>query len=417
MTNTREQPEAGSRRSDGFRYGPDAPVMGMRRRGDPGSIRLPFFEFLQNVRFNDGIGGRPGTARMLNGLSDVGNGEVQGLYDFQMTGPAGKLYVIYAGVPALCGTVTGADGDGRSLNWFDQEKATPLSAGPWWNTDTWSVPLCSHEGALYVGRGSELHAFISIEPDYDDQNLFLGGLSQTELLRTFDGFTISTLCSAFGLLFIGLDGGAGASKIVIYDGTTYTDDDTALDTPVCMKLFRDEQLVVTFSTQDLHWRDELGNWTTVVEPALGGAQMFMASYRDTLYISQQDTDIWKWDGTAVTNDHTVAGAEINGLAWAFEFLFFAYKGAGNEAIIGRLDENGTYVDAHVNLTDQFDWAESAKLLAYYRDTLTVGVLSTEQGGRILQSPGNNTDGDYELGTPLATGPAVKFGDILAFEIF
>jgi hypothetical protein len=411
----RKQPELGERKTFEWRYGPEMPIVGHRRRGDAGSIQLPHFEFLQNVRFDDGIKGRTPASNMLEGIGE----QVVGLYDFQCTGPAGRLYVIYEGCPQIATGISGS-----SMSTFDQEKQTALNGIAYWETSTFGACLAEHDGILYIGRDDGLYAFISIEAAYEDQALFVAGFDQSELLRQFTGFTVTCLRSAFGLLFIGLDDGAGNGEIWTYDGVTYRSDDTGIDPPACMTLFQSKTLVVAFTTSDLRLRDSAGAWTTVagaVGEADGDVQM--CEYRDSLYITEDGADIWKLDGTtlALAIDHSVAGARINGICEAFGFMFFGYESATNEAVIGRLDDAGAYVDVHHNITtqalpDDFSWARLVKQLTFYRGAIVAGVESLLYGGRLFLSQGENTTQPWLIEQPVdVLAPA--YGAVIAFSVF
>lgn len=408
----RKQPEIGIREPFEFRYGPEVPIRGHRRRGDAGSIQLPHFEFFQNVRFDDGIKARQADKRML----DAYGVDITGLYDFQMTGPAGRLYVLYEGCPAIATGVSGV-----SLNTLDQEKQLSLGAVTYWDAAAGAC-LGVHDGTLYIGRDSKLYAFITVDAIYEDQSVFVAGFDQAEFLREFPGFTITTLYSAFGELFIGLAKAAGTSEIWRYDGVTYRQDKTAIDPPATMRLFRNDTLAVAFTTSGLRLRTAAGVWS-LVAGAVGEAdgQVQMREYRDNLYITEDGPDIWKYDGTTLAVDHSVALARINGIANAFGYLFFGYESTLSKAIIGRLDSAGAYVDVHKNITAQvvlpdYSWARLVKQLEFYRGDLVAGVESSAFGGRLFLSRQASTSGAWDLITPVdLLAPA--YGAVLAFTVY
>lgn len=411
--------EQGTRDEFVFRYGPEVPMLGHRRRGDAGTIRLPHFEFLQNVRFNDGIGGRPGSQMLLNGLGDI----VTSLYDFQTTGPDGKLYIIYNGVPG-CSVPFGFVG--FSLDWFDPETYKQFNRGVAYSSTT-SACMGTFGGDLYLGIDDTLKRFITINPDYEDEAVFISGFDQSEDLKVFTGYAITSMRFAFGELYIGLTnktgGGVGNSKVVRYDGVTFRDDDTGIDSPISMSLFRDEMLVVGIATSGLRVRTEAGVWSTVAGAVAPTKQ---ESYRDLLYLVDDTASIYTFDGAAIASVHTIAGARIAGLAVFDELLYFGYGTAAFHAIVGTLDKAGTYTDVHKDITAQdpgdgnFNQAQRVSQLAFYRGGLIAGVANdnpiTQYGGRLMGVDGINTAGTWVALTPYdITQPEYQI--IVAFETF
>lgn len=409
--------EQGTRDEFVFRYGPEVPMLGMRRRGDAGTIRLPNFEFLQNVRFNDGIGGRPGSQLAVNGLGEI----VTSLYDFQDTGPDGKLYVLYDGVPG-CSLPFGFAG--FSLNWVDFETQSTFQRGVAYPSAT-SACMAVFDGDLYIGIEGTLKRFITINSDYEDEAIFIGGFDQSEDLKTFTGFSITSMRFAFGELYIGLTnntaGGVGNSKIVRYDGVTFRDDDTGIDPPVSMSLFRDEMLVVGISTTGLRVRTAAGVWSTVAGAVAPTKQ---ESYRDLLYLVDDTASIYTFDGAAIANVHTIAGARIAGLAVLNKLLFFGYGTAALHAIIGTLDVAGTYVDVHHDITAQGGndvLAQRISQLSFYRGGIIAGIANDTPspfgyGGRLYFADGIDTTTAWEILTPYDAA-APEFQLIVAFETF
>lgn len=407
--------EQGARNEFVFHYEPGVPMLGHRRRGDASTIRLPHFEFLQNVRFGDGLGGRPGSQLALNGLG----AKTTSLYDFQTTGPEGKLYVLYNGVPGCTLPIGFA---GFSINWFDFDTAAGFARGVAYS-GTDSVAMAVFNGDLYIGVDGVLKRFITINPDYEDEAIFIAGFDQSEDLKDFGALNIRSLYSAFGELYIGLDGGNGASKIVRYDGVTFRDDDTAIDPPISMFLFRNELLVVGIETNGLRIRDDQGVWTPVAGAI---APTKMESFRDNLYLVQDDEDIWKYNGTVLAVDHTIADARIAGLCLCNDMLFFGYGDTiAEEAIIGTLDDGNVYTDVHKNITtqsldDDFELAQRVSQLSFYRGGIIAGVANDDPlvtyGGRLMFGEGADTDGNWTALTPYDPAKP-EFQIIVAFETF
>lgn len=417
----RENPqELGARQEIVQRYGPSVPILGMRRRGrDAGAIAFPQWQYLLNVRFNDGIGNRPAHDIFLDGLP----GDVVSLFDFQNSRARGKLFIIYAGCPGV------DPASGQSLNWYDHEQETELSRGIYYTSAVFEACLAVHDGKLYIGTDETLRGFISVIPDYEDEALFISGLDQTELLKTFTGYTVRAMISDNGELFIGLENKAvpAASKVVRWDGVTFRDDVTGVDPPSCLRGFRNNSIAMTFSSAagGLHVRNSAGVWANVAG-ALGNVQCVMEEYRDNLYITEDGADLWKYDGAALAIVHSIATARIDGLANAFGYLYYGHNrsAATTDASIGRLDSTGTYIDLHKNLATQanptppptdFSFTNLVKRLSFYRGALIAGVESTTWGGRLFLSRAADVSGTWDIVTPIDVF-APGFGGIVAFQV-
>lgn len=403
-------PEIGKRSPLPFRYGPGVPVRGMRRRGDPGACPFPYWWLLINCRFDDGFGDRGGAGAFLETGGGSSTDEVISLFDFQQVSGGStrnKLFVVIDGCPGISSVA------GASLNWFDQNAASPFGRGPYDGTATVDPVLGFYDGRMYVGADDKLKVFTPIEPDREDEILDIAGFDQTEVLRVFTGFTIKFLRSAFGYLFIGLDGGAGASKIVRYDGITFEDDDTAIDPPTVASLFRDEYLVAGLSTGGLRVRTAAGAWSTVASAAVPNA---MREYRDNLWFTASGTTLYKFDSAAITAARVVAGATMLSLATAFGNLYYGYSAGAAGAIIGRLDAAGAYVDAHKSFQAQLATATATRQLEFFRGQLIAGVNTggPSTGSRMFFSPGSDTgNATWEVLQPNVAAN----GDIVAFAVY
>lgn len=397
--------ELGERLPDTFRYGPTTPVLGHVRRGDPGGIVLPQMAFLRNVRLQKTlITGRPPAARRINGISSV-SAAVKSLFDFQPTGlgAMNKLYIVYDGCPGVHPT------NGSSANWFDHEQSSRFSRGIYYDTASSNVVIAAHDGNIFLARDDKLSLFSTITPDYEDESLAIAGVDQSELLKTFTGFTIRCMVSAFGELFIGLDAGAGASKVVRYDGKTFRDDDTGVDPPSVMRMLHSDKLVVGRSTSGIRVRTASGTWSAVAGAV---SAVDMVEYRNVLYISEDGADLWSYDGTTLGIARTIAGAQIYGLAQAFGYMYYGYLSSTPAGIIGRLDSAGAYTDVHKNLTTQDGIVRKPKALAFYRGALMAGVNTAATGGKLFLSPGTDTAGTY---LPFVSN-AANNGDLISFAV-
>lgn len=426
----RNPDELGQRETYTFRYDADMPVKGMRRRGDPASVKLPFWAFLRNVRFSDGITERPSGKRMLTGLgAGAEDTEVISLYDFQPTaGSSGdggegtggqKLWVVYFGCP---GQPVGPLG--FSLNTFDYDQQRALSNGLYWSTTTNRACLGKFGGNLYVGRDDSLSIYTTINPDYDTESIFLTGLDQAEALKTFTGFTINWLKEFDGNLYIGLDNGAGSGKVMQYDGVTFRQDDTGHEPTASAVVFRDEFLIYGRQAGGIRQRTKAGVWSTVAGAVV---PLEFKSYRDKLFISENTKDLWSYDGTTLAIVHSVTvGGHIQGLEEAFGYLFYGFDSSTSKATIGRLDSAGTYVDAHKVLSNQtgFSWTLHVPKLVFFRGALIAAVEPNPaatppanlNGGRLFSSRNVATSGTWDIVTPV-DGTADPYYDIVDLEVY
>ena len=357
---------------------------GMYLSGAPGAIPPHRFRHLENVRFQgDDIVCRGGLSPVNTFDLHSSTACIKSIDDFQV-GPR-KIYCVFDGCPGIDSSL------GFSLNWFDHELQTRFSRGIFYNTATNNVTVGIFSGRIYVGVDSDLKVLQLIIPPYGQESLAFAGVEQASKIETFTGFTIRCLAEFDGKLFIGLDNGAGASKISVYDGVSVQNDITGIDPPSVFKAFRDT-LVVGFTTSGIRHRAigaAPGTWTAVAG-ALVSRQM--ESYRDILYITGGSTDVWSFDGTTLAVTKTIAGAQFFGLVAFDGFLFAGYQSGANVATLARRDSSGAWVDAHKNFTAQVADARLPRALVSYRGSLVAGVNGAPGGAKLYQSPGTATSG-------------------------
>jgi hypothetical protein len=257
---------------------------------------------------------------------------------------------------------------------------------------------------LYIGIDDTLKVLKLIKSPYGSEALAFAGSEQAEHLHKFTGFTIRALEQFDGKLFIGLDAGAGASKIAVYDGLTIHDgtqgttaDLTGIDPPSRFCRIRDK-LAVGFSTNPSGIRlrdvgDAPGTWGALIVGALATAHM--ASYKDNLYLTADSTSVWKYDFATLATVNTIAGSTIRGLTTfndgAAQYLFYGYQSTLSQAIIGRYD-GSSFVDVHYNITAAYASARLPRTLLSYRGSLAALTSTAASGGRLYISKGNDTDG-------------------------
>lgn len=359
---------------------------GMRVNADPASNSPAQPRHLDNWRIISGIYvPRPGMTK-FNTVALTG--AVKSLVDFQV-GPK-KLYLAMDGCPGVSTSV------GTSVNWFDTETQDGFGPGIYDAGATADSIMATFDGRVYFGSGDTLLAFTLIEIPYGGDQLHFSGQGQSEKIWTFTGFTISSLCAFDGKLYIGLDNGAGASKISTWDGLTIIDDTTAtLDPPTGMTVWRD-QLVVGFSTQDLHLRAKgasPGSYTTAASAGMPTFPQAITTYRDAVYLADGATKVWKYDGASFTS-HAIASCQIVSVRSAFGFLYYGYANATNKATLGRLDSAGTYTDVHKDMTLVYAGAKYVRTISLYRKNLFVSLNKPAASAVLATSNGSDTSGTY-----------------------
>jgi hypothetical protein len=383
--------ELGNRRPAVLRTSPDFRWGGMYLNADAGSVPPNRLRHAENVRFRGGaIHSRGGLSRVNSTVLHSASAKVIDLQDFQRR--TRKVYVMFTGCPGLSTTL------GFSSAWYDQDQSTAWQRGVYYNSASSNMVGGVFDGRFYVGVDATLKVLQLINPTYGgSESLALAGVEQAETLTTFTGFVVRCMESFDGKLFIGLDAGAGASKIVTWDGTAFRDDITGIDPPSAFTRWRD-QLVVGFSTNPSGIRVRSvgaspGTWAALVAGAL--ASVKMTSYKDNVYITDGAADIWRYDGTTLASVRTIAGAALRGLTTYNDgsaiYLFYGYQSSGNAAIIGRFD-GSSYVDVHYNITTTYAGARLPRELLEYSGALMAVTNTAANGGRLYISKGNDTDG-------------------------
>ncbi len=395
--------ERGSRRIVTRRTGTeDFPEWrGMRLVGDPGAVPPNMLRYAENVRFRGGnIDCRDGLAKIVGGQGnglDADDACVISLADFQ-TEPH-KLYLVFDGCPGISSAI------GFSLNALDPEQNDLISRGTYYSTATTRVVVGVFDGRLYVGVDDTLKAFTLIVPEYGEELIDVAGAEQAEKIAVFTGFKITCLREFDGKLFIGLDAGAGASKIATWDGLTVRDgtngttaDLAAINVPTCFGLWRD-QLTVGFAvaTNAIKLRvvgDGPGTYTTVAPGAGTVASITHLSYRDNLYITDGGNKLWKYDGTTLAAERTILLAtDMRALAEFDGNMYYGYTTSTSHAILGQLAV-ASFTDAYLDLTAQDAQAVTIRCAASYRGSLYVGTSKVGVGGLVFRSPAHSATGTY-----------------------
>lgn len=373
-----------------FRSGNGGVWGGMVTNGDPARNSAWNPRMLVNADIVDGeIRERPGLVKRFASVLHT-NASIRNIVHANMPTPF-RLYIVAAGCPGLSPSV------GFSLNALDTEQDPEFQRMTYYSGTASQVVVGKYNRALYVGTDSDLRRWQAIRVPWGKENLSVSGSTQDTPLKTFSGFTIKCLREFDGMLFIGLDGGAGASKVVTYDGISFRDDVTGIDPPTCFADYRvqnggDAIVMGTSTGNNIYIRpagDSPGTWTSIGT----AASVDMISYKDVLYIATGGANVSSWNGTTLTAAaRSPAGATavlsvevFNGL------LYFSYETA-SAAIIGKYD-GSSWTDAEKNITTQFSGTTSVRTIASYCGFL-VGGGTRSSSGRLWVSPGTTTSGTW-----------------------
>lgn len=368
---------------------------GVVSEGDPGSIPNNALRRLLNGRFEGpNVVGRKG----LIEVTELGTFQrVAHIAEIPCASPRIRIYKFFRGCNV--GAVIGFQLDG-----VDEESGGDFS-------------LAYESGSSYAGVGAafgdkfyvadfDVIRQLIIPHSYPDGygSSSTSGLVQLDLpVETFSGFEARSIAEFDGKIFIGLKNIANPatqSKIVAYDGITFTDDLTGISTPFALGVFRN-RLIVAQNGQ-IQWRaagTPPGSWTAVVnadfliEYSLGklndrASANCIMEYRDQLWFAGRDNAsglgaVWSWDDTALTLEWTIAASvqatcltivEGNALLYGWvddtpEFKSAIGRYDPDNAIIPRVD---TYKDLSTDWTpDGFTYITS---MTTYRTRVFIGGL-------------------------------------------
>lgn len=389
-----------------FRSGKDGLWSGMVTSGDPCRNGVFSPRMLVNVDLYDGeIRCRPGLTKLNSSVLDASNACIRNLVSLNCPTPL-KLWLIVAGCPGIDPTL------GFSINSIDTEQSPEFQRAVYYSTASNQPVLAKYGDQMYLGVDSSVRKLQLIAQPWGTENLSVSGTSQDTPLKTFSGYVVTCMQEFDGKLFIGLDGGNGASKIVTYDGVSFRDDVTAIDPPTCFALYRvqnggDAIVVGTENANTLAIRptgETAGMWSSIGTVAATE----MLSFRDVLYIATSGASLYQWNGSALSVARSPAGAvALRCLAEFNNTLYFGYETA-SAAIIGKQTSGGTYTDVEKNLTTQFTGASSLRSLAAYRGFLIASGSITASGGRVWISPGTTTSGTWTQIAPAVSNAGNVF---------
>ncbi len=380
---------------------------GMAPDVDPGTLAENRPALLMNVRLHgDGIAPRGGSARLI-ALGGGAVGGIVGLFDFQLA-TAKKMWVVGDGCPGLSSSI------GYYVGFYDVEQDPPFQPGIYYNSSTGKVVLGTYEGDLYVGVDNVLRKVTLIDAPYGGDALAVSGSSQDIALLTETGFTkITDLCEFDGKLFFSVDGGAGASKIGVWDGLTENVDLASINAPTALTTYR-ESLIAGFAAAGpnairVRPVGVPGTAWATVTPGAGTAIMrgpgCAATYKDVLWFATGAQTLCSYNGTTLTVvDVATTGIAANSVTHSCcvfnGYLFVTYTTSTNRARIARFDGT-TWVPIHKDITTQFSYLTAIRSISEYRGDLWIGATGAS-GGHYVRSPGTATTGTWVSILPSAT---------------
>lgn len=369
---------------------------GMYTQGDPSACPPHKLRLLINGRL------RNGEIKPRDGWESQFNGATFGDCTIDITDHKCKPVRLWFAVNGCPG------GLGGTILSYSPEQEPELQVwSKYFSTSNHSVILVGFDGDVWVGENAKLRRLQVFPLVYGEFGADLSG-GQDLIMQEFEGFTISCMGVFDGKLYIGLDAGAGASKIVEYDGHAFRNDLTGINPPTSMCVWR-EKLVVGFGSATNHIRlrdlgDAPGTYATVA-PGAGTVAAYpsntsMISHRDRLYIAAGDANLWKYDGTTLAIERTPASAtQMRAVAEFFGHLYYGYNTAA-AAIIGKHDQiSNAFIDVHKSITAQFAFDQQLHTLIAYRGMLVVGMSGVAVSGnnyvsQAFVSPGPDTAGSW-----------------------
>ena len=361
---------------EGFKWG------GMQTEGDPSANDPWRPRLLENVSF---VGGemreRAGLTKFLASQLHVG-ACVRYLGDFQISTPR-KLWIVTDGCPGI------SSGAGSSITCIDTEQDPEFQRVLYGAALSNPIVLAGFGADLHFGADDTLRKLQLLPVPWEaPESLSISGYSQDLPLKTWTGFVITAMLEFDGKLFIGLDNGIGASKIVTWDGVSWREDLLTIDPVTCFGLYRvttgGDAIVAGFAGATNHIRyrptgDSPGSWT-IVAPGAGTLDARnMISYKDVLYLSDLNGDIWDFDGTTLASAHSPASSTACKAVTTFNGnLLFGYTTAA-AARLGSYD-GSSWTDVEKDFTVQAAEATDIRTLAGYRGLLMAGIIETVKAG-------------------------------------
>lgn len=390
---------------------------GMIPDGDAGSIPPNRMRLVINGTYRFGQILARGGQRLINSAAlHASDACVRNLFDFPIGTPR-QLVILGDGCPDISASV------GFSANFYDEEHSPTYTPGVYYDSSSVAIAGAVFGSDFYVGDDLSLRRYNSIRPPYGTRQLAISGSGQDTLIYTFSaGTNISAMIPYDGKLFVGVDNG-GSSKIYYFDGVTIYDDDSAFsDTVQRFAPYRDK-LIVGFdgSPNEIQVRSAgatPGSYSSV-SPSAGTINFWRAaSYKDVLYITTADQNLYSYNGSALTQIPIAttglpANANTYGITVAFGNLYVAYEDVtGNAAKIASYDGT-TWTPTAKNLTSDNSLLRAALDLIYYRGNLMCATRNSVNLYQIYKSPGETVSGTWTV-TNQSSGVSGPINELLIF---
>jgi hypothetical protein len=374
--------------------------------GTPGLLPPNRLRAHVNGRYDSGIlRPRGGVSKLLPSPLTSANASIKGLVDFQ---PATRrsLYVVSRGCPGLEALV------GFSLGWFDLEQEPQFQSGVYYDGGAEGLVIEPFSGSLLLGQDNVLRTLLVVNTPFDgDVSLDFSGSSLDRQEVTFAGIDrISALKAHDGRVLVALDDGAGASKVVSWDGVTVHEDGlSSINPPTGMGLYQ-ESAILGYDGSPNHIRvrpagSSPQTWATVNPNAGTAAFKQGVSFRNLFWFTTGGEDLYTFNGTNLTRIVVgVTGIPAGSATWGicvFEgFLFVVYTTSANVVHLARYD-GSAWVASHKNLTAQFALLAAGRSIAAYRGGLVVTGIESNKG-TLYFSPGTATSGTWTKLLPNST---------------
>lgn len=383
-----------------FRAAPDWRIGGMLTNGDPGSNPPNRPRMIVNMRLRGGSAvPRRGQAVFNGSAFGSSTARITHISDFNVATPL-RLWIIGAGLPDV------SAGAGYYVGHLDPEQDPEFQRAVYYSTETTPPVIASYDGSLYIGIGSTLNQLQVLRAPVGTENLQVAGGLQQTAVGTLGG-PIRCMKEFDGKLFIGIDAGAGTSKIITFDGITLRDDKTAIDPPTCFGIFHvpngGDALFVGFgsATNHIRYRPEGDgvSWTTVTPGAGTLDALDMLDVGGELYIASGNGAVWSYNGAALALYHTPASATavVSLTEWR-NVLFVLYSTLTATRVAKQ--QGGVWTDVVKDLTADFPLVASPTSIRMYRECL-YAAAARDGHGFLYVAKADTPDGTWYQ-APLTT---------------
>lgn len=406
-----------SKQSFNFRANSGFKWKGMAPDIEPQDLPPDRPRFLFNARLeNGGITGRGGLSEIVDLRSAAVDVEVTGMSDHQI-GTQRSLVMTSVGCPGFSASA------GFWIGTYDTEQNPTAQRLTYYPTATNPGVIGLYGDDLYFGVDAVLMKLQPIRPPYGVEALTVSGVNQE--VKVWDlptGYDAVTAIGEWnGDLYVAIRGTVTTnSAIYKYDGITFTLSLGGINPVTGFAVFRESLIAGHDGTSNLiRILNEAGAWSTVA-PGAGTVRMVgnsSKSYKDRLYIPNRGTDIYSFDGTALTRipfatTGMTATTVCSCVDVAYGYLYFSWY--DNTAVYTGRYDGTTWSATHKNLTTQFGLtAGETRTCRFYRGSIVV-IIKQTGGASILISPRENTSGTWsEVGLTIG-GIVVAIADTVNY---